>query len=366
MRPFTGDAAPVDRRGIEQRGFAEQPFGYLGQEAQQPRAFQDSAAQRVDDCHGSTALRLNQADHTEPGVGAQVQWVHVIRIDAAKDDVNTLQRAQRTHPQLAVAHDQIRAFHQRETQQRGQIRLVESGLRVDARGEHHHHRVLGDVGCRVDQRQPQRLRERRCRSRRNPLVEVGNRVGDNTPVGQRIAGARGRLRPVGVDRKAAVRPPADVAGVHEKLVVPRHFDSGGGTHVTGMGEHQFRRKDAFGEQVTRAVQVREYGIEHAGPLYQSGLQHFPIRRRNHDRQGVQAPRPRFQPRGLGSAGRPLAVGIDFGVGDAVVVDQAAHYRAQPVQPGFAALSDGVGQLGPGRPHVTRLVEELVEADPRAL
>ena len=142
--------------------------------------------------------------------------------------------------------------------------------------EHHHHRVLGDVRCRVDQRQPQRLRERRCRSRRNPFVEVGNRVRDHAPVGQRIAGARGCLRPVGVDRKAAVRPPADVAGVHEKLMVPGHFDSGGGTHVTGMGEHQFRRKDAFGEQATRPVEIREYGIEHAGPLDQSGLQHFPI------------------------------------------------------------------------------------------
>ncbi|COV99388.1 Uncharacterised protein [Mycobacterium tuberculosis] len=32
-------------------------------------------------------------------------------IDAAKNDVNAFQRAQRTHPQLAVAHHQVRAFH---------------------------------------------------------------------------------------------------------------------------------------------------------------------------------------------------------------------------------------------------------------
>ena len=348
---------------MQQRVFAEQALGQIGQKTQQPRAFQDPAAQRVDDGHRPTALRLHQTHHTEPGIGAQIQRVGVVRIDPAQNHVDALQRSQRAHPQLAVAHHQIRAFHQRKAQQGGQIRLIEGGLRVDARAEHHDHRVLGDVGCRVDQRQPQRLRERCRRPRRDPLVEVRNRVRDNASVGQRVARARRRLRPVGVDLKAAVRQPAEVTGVHEELVAPGDLDPVGGAHVTGVGEHQFRWQDAFGDQAARPVQVGEHGIEQPGPLHQPGLQHLPICRGDHDRQGVQAPGPRLRGLGLGPA---VPGGIDLGVGDAVVVDQAVHHRAQPVQPGPAALRDGVRQLGPGRPHVSVAVDEFVVADPRAV
>src|SRR6202008_2452469 len=97
-------------------------------------------------------------------------------------------------------------------------------------------------------RKAQRLREGCSRSRRDPLVEVWNRVGHNAYVGQRVAGARRCLRPVGGDLKATVRLSAEVTGVHEKLVVPGNLNSVGGAQVTGVTEHQFRWQDAFGEQ----------------------------------------------------------------------------------------------------------------------
>ena len=86
---------------------------------------------------------------------------------------------------------------------------------------------------------------------------------DDTPVGQRIAGARRRLRPVGIDLEAAIRQPADVTGVHEKLVVPRDFDSIGDTQIAGVGEQQFRWQDTGGEGSAGPVQVGEHGIEQA-------------------------------------------------------------------------------------------------------
>jgi hypothetical protein len=149
--------------------------------------------------------RLHQTDDAEPGVGAQIERVGVFGVDPAQDDVNPFQSAQRAHPQLAVAHHQVRALHQRKTQQRGQIRLVERGFGEDAGAEDHHHRILRVVGCGVDQRQPQRLGERRRRARHDPLIEFGNGVCDDATVGQRVAGARRRLRPVGVDLEGAVR-----------------------------------------------------------------------------------------------------------------------------------------------------------------
>ena len=57
--------------------------------------------------------------------------------------------------------------------------------------------------------------------------------------------------------------------------------------------------------------------------------------------------------------------IDFGVGDAVVVDQAVQHRVQLIQPHPAAFGERVGQFGPGRPHVAVMVEELVVTDARA-
>ena len=271
------------------------------------------------------------------------------------------------HPQLAVAHHQIRALHQRETQQRREIRLIESGLGVDAGAEHDHHRVLDDVGCGVDQCQPQRLRERCRRPWRDPLVEIGNRVREHAPVGQRIAGPRGGLRPVAVDLKAAIREPAEVTGVHEKLVVSGDLNPVGGPHIPGMGEQQFRRKDALDQQAARPVQVGEHGIEHARSLHQPGLQQLPVGRGDDDRQGVQDPGT-----GLHAvAGKTINVGIfsagvNPGVGDAVVVDKVVHHRAQPIQPHPAAVGDGVGQLAPGRPYPALCVDELVVADSRAV
>ncbi|CNU91273.1 Uncharacterised protein [Mycobacterium tuberculosis] len=151
--------------------------------------------------------------------------------------------------------------------------------------------------------------------------------------------------------------------MHEKLVAPRHLDPVSGTHVAGMSEQHLWRQDTLGEHAAGPVQVREDGIKQARSLHQAGLQHFPIGRGNHQRQRVQAPRPRFQ---IMVAGQRVPVCIDCGVGDAVVVDQAVHHRAQPVQPRLATFGDRVGELGPGRSHVAVVVDEFVIAGSRAV
>ena len=74
--------------------------------------------------------------------------------------------------------------------------------------------------------------------------------------------------------------------------------------------------------------------------------------------------------GPGSAPWPpcgrAAVGVDPGVGDAVVVDQAVHHRAQPVQPRPSPLPDRGSQLGPRGAHVAGFVDEFVVTDARAV
>ena len=65
--------------------------------------------------------------------GSAPATVVTYRIDAAKNNVDAFQGPQRAHPQFAVEDHQIGAFHQRKTQQRSEIRLIEGGLGVDAR-----------------------------------------------------------------------------------------------------------------------------------------------------------------------------------------------------------------------------------------
>ena len=102
--------------------------------------------------------------------------------------------------------------------------------RNGCRAQHHHHRLLGRLRGGVDQGQPQRLRPRRGRPRRDPLVEVGERAGDHPPVSQRIARSRRRLRPVGVHPEAPSAA-ADIAAVQEQLMAARHLDAAGGPDV---------------------------------------------------------------------------------------------------------------------------------------
>ena len=181
-------------------------------------------------------------------------------------------------------------------------------------------------------------------------------------VGQRVARARRRLRPVGVDLEAAVTRAAEITAVHEQLVSAGYLDTAGGTDVAGVREQQLRRKHAAGHRDTRAVQVGQHRVEQPGALQQTGFQDVPVGRRDHQRQRVQTPWPGLR--------RPVPVGdgvtvaVDLDVGDAVVVDRAAHRRPKLVQAGASAFAHTVGQFTPGRPDIACGVDEFVVAGTR--
>ncbi len=64
-------------------------------------------------------------------------------------------------------------------------------------------------------------------------------------------------------------------------------------------------------------------------------------------------------RGPASVGDGVTVAVHLDVGDAVVVDQAAHRGAQLVQTGAPALADTLGELLPGRPDIACGIDEFV-------
>ena len=363
MRTFDVDAAPVHRRGRQQRCLAEQLLREVRQKPKQPRAFQHSAAERVDHRHRAAAQHLDQADHPQLGVRAQVERVGVVGVDPAQHHVHPFEGAHGPHPQLAVAHHQIGALDQRKTQHAGQVGLVERRLGVDTGAEHDHHRLLGRFGGGVDERQPQRLRPRRGGTRADLLVDVRDGVCDNAPVGERIAGTRGRLRPVGVDQELTRRRPADVASVQEQLVATRCRDAAGRPDVAGVGEQQLRRQHAAGDRAPQAVEVGQHGVQQPRALHQAGFQRVPVRGGDHQWQRVELPGPRHP--GAVAVGDRIAVVIDLDVGDAVVVDEAAHHRPKAVEAVAATVAHTVGQLLPGRPDIPCRVDEFVVAGSRA-
>ena len=234
---------------------------------------------------------------------------------------------------------------------------------MDAGAEHHHHRLFRRLGGGVDEGKPKRLRPRRRRPRADPLVQIRDGVCHHPPVGQRVSRSRWCLRPVGVDHEAAVGAAADVAAVQEQLVSARHLDAAGGPEVTRVGEQQLSRQDTAGQRDARAIKVGQHGVEQPGALQQTGFQRVPIRRGDHQRQRVEAPRPRL--RRAVPVRDDVAVSIDLDVRDAVVVDRTAYHRPQLVEPATAAFADALGQLLPGRADIACGVDEFVVPGARA-
>ena len=351
------DPGPVVLRGVDQRGLPQQQRGHRRQETLQPRAFQDAAAQAVDDGHRTAPLRLDESDHPEPGLRPQIQRIGPFGVDPAQHDVDLLEGAQRTHPQLALAHHQIGALDQRKAQNRCQVSLIERRLGIDARTEHYHHRILGGLGRRVDQGQPQRLSERRGRAGPDPFVDIGNRVGHHPAVGQRIPGTGRRLRPVGIDPEPAVRGPAQITSVHEQLMAARVLDAPHRPDVTGVTEQQLGRQHAAGQTALLAIEIGQDRIKPPRALHHAGFQGLPVLGRDQQRDAVEVPRAGH--RHAVAVGDGLAMPVDLDVGDAVVVDQTAQHVAQPVHPAPAALADQVGQFAPGGPHRPGAVGEFV-------
>ena len=114
----------------------------------------------VDHTDRSLADAFEEAGHAESGTGAQLQRVGPTGVDPAQDHVDLLQLAQDAHPHAAVSHGQVTAFQQRKAQQRGDEGLVEGGLGVGARAQHHDPRVLDGSRCRVQFASSPKLRPR--------------------------------------------------------------------------------------------------------------------------------------------------------------------------------------------------------------
>ncbi|OOL31303.1 hypothetical protein GQ85_14475 [Rhodococcus rhodochrous] len=254
-------AAPVCGDWLEQQVLVEQRPAQRRQELRQGRILEDPAAEGVDDGDGAAPHHLHEPDHAEPRVRPQVERVRVGGVDAAQHDVDAGERAERAHPQPALAHHQVGGLDQREPEDARDVGLIEGGLRVRARAEDDHHRVLRAGGRGLAQREPHRLDERRQRPRVRGLVQVGHGACRHPPVGKGVPGAGRGLRVVPHHPEPAVAGTGDVDCVEEQLMRPGEREPVRGPHVAAMAEHQLRGHQSLPERAHRPVQVGEQRVE---------------------------------------------------------------------------------------------------------
>ncbi|MNZ74402.1 hypothetical protein D3C78_928500 [compost metagenome] len=234
-------AAPPagDRRQLQFR--AEQPFADQRQKARQAGRFQHAAAQGIGHQHAALAHRIEQPRHTERRVGAQLQRVAEVVVEAAQQRVHALQPAEGLQVDGAVAHGQVAALDQRIAELARQVEVLEVGLVEAPRGQQHHQRRLAVARRLARQGVLQGAEVAGQVLHAQVAVQLGKGARDDLPVLQRIAGAGRRLGAVGGDPPAAVRRPRQVHRIQVQEGAARRLHALAGPEEVVVAEHQLGR-----------------------------------------------------------------------------------------------------------------------------
>ena len=118
----------------------------------------DAVADRVRDRHVAEARREQEAGRAEHRVGAELQRVEELVVDAAVDHVDAGRAGGRAHPDPAAGAEQVAALDQLDAHQAREQGVLEVRRVVDARGQHDDRRILDAVRGRGAQRAEQPLR----------------------------------------------------------------------------------------------------------------------------------------------------------------------------------------------------------------
>ena len=110
--------------------------------------------------------------------------------------------------------------------------------------------------------------------------EIGQNIGDDGAILQRIAAARRRLRAIGQHPPLAVGRTRKIDGQHMQIAVRGNRHAHQRPQKCGVGIEQRGRKVAVRHQVLRAVEVLEQQVQQLGALNDAGFDEAPLVRRN--------------------------------------------------------------------------------------
>ena len=204
--------------------------------------------------------------------------------------------------------------------------MLEGGLAPRARAEQHYAGIIGAGRGEGLQGGPQGAKERSKPVNLGIAVQAREDPRDDDPVLQGVAGARRRLGVVSQYRTAAGGVAGEVDGNGEKLLGAGNPDLVAGPEEAAMAEDQLGRQYPAAEQLARAVEIGEHQVEQLGALDHAGLDPSPLVAGQQHGDRVQGPGGRG--RGGSVGGCVVAVNV---VGDAIVVQQAARFRASVQQ-----------------------------------
>ena len=343
-------AEPPGRdRGHPQR-LAEQAFAQTRQKAHQGARLEHAGADGVGDEDRAASCAIDQSGHTQGRIGAQLERITEIVVLTTQDGMHPAQAVDGLEPDLAIAHQQVMAFDQREAQIARQQRVLGIGLVVGARGEQH-----GQVGAvAVRGQTPQRVAQGREKAG-DPLgVQIAKQTRkdarDDQPVFDRIACTRGRLGAIGD------RPPLAVGGTGQidRIRKERHAAGQLGAACSALksavAQHQRGGNAAVGQQGLRPVNIGQQRVHQAGALRDTGFDLRPLMGRDDHRQPVERPGSRLA----------FRVGVDV-VGQAAVADLALDRSGALANPLGLGVSQQIDQGSPVRAGLIAGVEHLVEA-----
>ena len=304
---------PVGFYRRQPRFAPQQALADGGQVFQQDGIFQDAAAHRVGDRDPAGARHFQQPRDAEARIAAQLNRVAVNIVHLAQDHIHPGQAVQGFHPQKAVAHQQVAALYQGQSQVIGQVGVLEARL-VHCAG-----REQDDAGHLVRGRQRAQLEPQ-------PLVIAGEAVhvavavqaGEHPrhhgAVFQHIARPAGGLGPVGQDAHAAVRQAHHVGRMQDQLVLPGQLHALAGPQETTVTEQRLGGQGALAQQGAGPVEIAQHQVQELGPLLQAGLDTGPVLAADDVGYRVQLPG--------GARGLLLAVEV---VAGAVVAQDAAGF-----------------------------------------
>ena len=230
---------------------------------------------------------VDQPGHPDQRVGAAVERVDEVVVDAPVDDMHRLQAPRGAHEHAILVHHQITAFHQLHAHLLGQIQMLEVGGVEDPGREQDHGRAVAPSRLQPLQVLQQLVDQHLDRAHRVALEELGKRAPQHLAAGQDVRHAGRRAQVVLQDQILTVLvadevDPGDVGPDPAWRLEPQEL-----APEPGAGEHDLGRDHPLPQDALLAVHVVEKCVECPGPLLEASLQPPPARRVDDAGDGIE-------------------------------------------------------------------------------
>ena len=288
--------APPDLRLAEPPGFHEGQFDFLTQpfpanprqERHQRGRGGESGTGSIHQRDISRAPRLDHSRNSATTVTAVFERVDPVVLDPANHAIDPAEACESFQEQTPFAHREIRRFHEGKSEQSGFVCVLEIRRMAVSRSEENDVRHLAARGSQRLERAAFQIEKMAEPGNPQCLERLRQQIRGDIPVFQNLPQpARCRAGVIAQNRpRPAGRADQIATGSNEEMPAER-LHPARILKESGTGMHQIRRNKSFTQKLLRAINIREYHIDQADPLGQSGRNMRPIIRWNQQRDGIE-------------------------------------------------------------------------------